>query len=75
MSVVIVVVVVDDDDVAKTCSFAATSELMIAAKVGSRWKKMVIEDRYWRRSTRTLGGVPSLSRINSCYACLRKSSK
>ena len=49
MSVVIVVV---DDDVAKTCSFAATYELMIAAKVGSRWKKMVrngkkmmIEDR------------------------------
>ena len=56
MSIVIVVVDDDDDDddddVAKTCSFAATYVLMIAAKVGSRWKKMVrngkkmmIEDR------------------------------
>ena len=43
MSVVIVVVVDDDDDVAKTCSFAATYELMMV------WngKKMIvmIEDR------------------------------
>ena len=52
MSIVIVDVDDVDDDVAKTCSFAATYELMIAAKVGSRWKKMVrngkkmmIEDR------------------------------
>ena len=36
----------------------------------SKFKKPI----HWRRSTRTLGGVPSLSRINSCYACLRKSS-
>ena len=54
MSIVIVDVDDVDDDVAKTCSFAATYELMIAAKVGSRWKKMVIEDR---RSKIDIGGA------------------